>query len=70
MTVNEALGDAFTVNIIPHTAGSTSLTGKGAGVRVNIEFDILGKYVENLLKKRGVGGIETLLEQAGFKRRE
>jgi len=70
LTVNEASGGAFTVNIIPHTAGSTSLTGKQAGVRVNLEFDIIGKYVENLLKKGGVAGVDALLDKAGFLHRE
>ncbi len=70
LTVNEVVPEAFEVNIIPHTAASTSLTGKHTGVRVNLEFDILGKYVENLLKRSGAGGLEALLAQSGFLERK
>lgn len=70
LTVNEVLPGAFTVNIIPHTQASTFLTGKNAGVRVNLEFDILGKYVENLLKKGGDGPLMNLLVGSGFLERE
>lgn len=46
-----ALSDAeFTVSIIPHTLQRTTLAGKAVGDAVNLETDMLGKYVENLLK--------------------
>lgn len=70
LTVNEVHAGAFTVNVIPHTARSTSLTLKTPGVRVNLEFDVLGKYVENLLKKGRVSSLEPLLSQQGFLKRE
>lgn len=45
-----ALDDAeFTVSIIPHTLQCTTLGGKSVGDAVNLETDLLGKYVENLL---------------------
>ena len=45
----------FYVNIIPHTAAHTTLEGKKEGEWVNIETDILGKYVEKLLQSpRGI----------------
>lgn len=69
LTVNEVSADGFTVNIIPHTATATTLHLKRPGDEVNIEVDILAKYVERLLKgKRGGAGGLTLdaLAQAGF----
>lgn len=49
LTVNSVSNDGFSVNIIPHTAGKTTLSHIRPGVRVNIETDIIGKYVERLL---------------------
>lgn len=66
LTINEVPQDTFTVNIIPHTAVSTSLTLKSSGDRVNLEFDVLGKYVENLLHKDRAGNLEDLLKKQGF----
>ena len=42
-------GDAFDVAIIPHTAEKTTLVEKHPGARVNLEVDIIGKYVEKLV---------------------
>ncbi len=50
LTVNSVHGDEFTVNIIPHTAGQTTLTDLRVGDRLNVETDIIGKYVEKLLQ--------------------
>jgi riboflavin synthase len=49
LTVNEVLDDYFSVSIIPHTLGATTLVDCKKGDQVNIETDILGKYVERLL---------------------
>jgi riboflavin synthase len=70
LTINDVYPDAFTVNIIPFTSESTSLTLKSPGDRVNLEFDIIGKYVENLLKKGKAGGLEDLLKREGFYAKE
>jgi len=48
-------GGRFDVMIIPHTRENTSLRGKGVGSAVNLEADLLGKYVERLLDGRGPG---------------
>ena len=40
----------FKVSIIPHTGEETTLLKKKAGDRVNLENDLIGKYVEKLLK--------------------
>jgi len=49
LTVVEALDDGFTVAVIPHTAEVTTLGRKGPGDRVNLEVDVMAKYVERLL---------------------
>ncbi|HEU5137392.1 MAG TPA: riboflavin synthase [Steroidobacteraceae bacterium] len=48
LTVNEVNGVEFTVNLIPHTLEVTTLGSLAAGVRVNLEIDLLARYVERL----------------------
>jgi riboflavin synthase len=52
LTVAEVEGDVFAVWLIPHTVAATNLAGKRPGDLVNLEFDLLGKYVEKLLAGR------------------
>ncbi|HEY5078855.1 MAG TPA: riboflavin synthase [Opitutaceae bacterium] len=52
LTVAEVDGDSFAVWIIPHTMEATNLAGRRAGSAVNLEFDMLGKYVEKLVRSR------------------
>ena len=69
LTVNSITGEGFSVNIIPHTAVSTTLQFRKPGDEVNIETDILGKYVERLLggqKDAGGGLTLELLAKNGF----
>jgi riboflavin synthase len=49
LTVAEILPQSFAVGIIPHTRRATNLNAAQAGDGVNIEFDILAKYVERML---------------------
>ncbi len=49
LTVNSCSEGHFSVSIIPHTLKETTLGAIKAGSRVNIEVDIIGKYVEKLL---------------------
>ena len=49
LTVVAVLDDGFTVAIIPHTAAVTTLGGRQPGARVNLEVDMIAKYVERLL---------------------
>ncbi len=48
LTVNEVDGAEFGVNIIPHTWAVTNLQGAGKGTRVNLEIDLLARYVARL----------------------
>ena len=50
LTVAEVTDTYFKVSIIPHTAGETTLLLKNTGDPVNLETDIVGKYVEKLLR--------------------
>jgi riboflavin synthase len=49
LTVVDALDDGFTVAIIPHTADVTTLGAKRPGDLVNLEVDVMAKYVEKLM---------------------
>ncbi|MEE9934178.1 MAG: riboflavin synthase [Deltaproteobacteria bacterium] len=65
LTVNKLEKGRFYVNIIPHTAAQTTLVGKKEADWVNIETDILGKYVEKLLQSpRGID--KDFLAEHGF----
>jgi len=52
LTVVDVTEDGFTVAVIPHTSEVTTLGFKKAGARVNIEIDVVAKYVERLLAGR------------------
>jgi riboflavin synthase len=59
LTVNEVEnapdgGVRFTLNLIPHTAGQTTLGDVTAGRRVNIEIDILARYLGRMMEQRAV----------------
>ena len=69
LTVNDVNNPSFSVSIIPHTAAMTTLAFRKPGDRVNIETDIIGKYVERLLVGRegSPGGVSLdLLARSGF----
>jgi riboflavin synthase len=51
LTVVEANADDFTIAIIPHTAEVTTLGVRRPGDKVNLEVDLVAKYVERLLQK-------------------
>ena len=51
LTVNEVERDRFGVNIIPHTAERTSFGGLGPGDRVNLEVDLIARYVARLMPR-------------------
>jgi len=53
LTVNQCRRELFSVAIIPFTLQHTNLQGRRVGDKVNIETDLLGKYVHSFLAKRG-----------------
>ncbi len=74
LTVNRAAGARFDVVLVPVTQAATHLGARGPGARVNVEVDVLAKYVARLLGRPGVDGVppgETgvtmdLLRKAGY----
>jgi riboflavin synthase len=54
LTLAEVAGDVFAVWLIPHTLEVTNLRARRLGEGVNLEFDLLGKYVEKLLSARSL----------------
>jgi riboflavin synthase len=56
LTINRCDSDNFSVSIIPHTAKWTTIGFKNRGDRVNIETDMIGKYVERFLSSVSDGG--------------
>lgn len=53
LTIAKEFEDTFTVAIIPYTFEHTNLTARKPGDTVNLEFDVLGKYVVRYLENRG-----------------
>ena len=51
LTVAKMRDDSFLVSTIPHTVRNTILQDKKLGDRVNLECDVIGKYVERLMQK-------------------
>jgi len=71
LTVNELDGGRFGVNIVPHTLQETTLGNAVVGTEVNLEVDILARYMERLMKGEAAakpcGGVtEDLLRTSGF----
>lgn len=68
LTVNQVEETGFSVSIIPHTLQKTTLADAVVGRQVNIETDIIGKYIARLITPHKAGGgltFETLM-QNGF----
>ena len=53
LTVNQVDGEGFEVNLIPHTLEVTTLSRLQPGVKVNLEIDLVARYVERLLSEAG-----------------
>jgi len=67
LTVAAVTDTDFSVSIIPHTGAQTILLGKKPGDPVNLECDVIGKYVEKLTAPHKTGGISTnFLVENGF----
>ena len=72
LTVNDVDGSGFMVGIIPHTLSVTTLGQLSPGDAVNLEVDVLARYVARLLETGGSAAMpksrvtHSLLKQAGF----
>ena len=68
LTVAETRDNTFKVAVIPHTYANTNLSDLQSGQLVNVETDILGRYVEKFLSSNNnVGRItQDFLEKNGF----
>lgn len=71
LTVNAVNGTDFELNIVPHTAQETTFAAYAVGSRVNLEVDVIARYLERLLlgeKAAQGGGItESFLAEHGFR---
>ncbi|HOO55893.1 MAG TPA: riboflavin synthase [bacterium] len=68
LTVGKTGRNSFELYIIPHTLDETTLKNKKAGDRVNLEADVLARYVVNAIegKKTGDEGLKKILKDTGF----
>lgn len=67
LTAAEVYKSSFRVSIIPHTKGNTILNYKGVGDTVNLECDVIAKYVEKLMSVKKENKIsEDFLKKNGF----
>ncbi len=66
LTINEVSGNSFAVNIIPHTAEVTIFDDYAVGTVVNVEVDLLARYIERLLSKDGDGISIEFLKAHGY----
>ena len=66
LTVAGLQRDKFTVSVIPHTASETTLLDKTVGDRINIECDIIGKYIRRFLNENSNGITMDFLMENGF----
>jgi riboflavin synthase len=66
LTVSDLRNALLVVTVIPHTAKSTTLGFKNIGDRINIEVDILSKYIERFLRKEVIPVGEESLVKMGF----
>jgi len=66
LTVNDVSATGFEVNIIPHTADVTIIGNYSVGTNVNVEVDLLARYIERLLAKDGEGLSMEFLKEHGY----
>lgn len=68
LTIADVSSDRIVVSLIPHTAAVTTLSGLRPGTAVNLETDLIGKYVQPFLSRRSTGESLTWekLAEAGF----
>ncbi len=62
LTINSVEGGIVHINVIPHTYENTNLKKRKPGDMVNVEVDIIGKYVVNYLKRQERPNLQKILE--------
>jgi len=68
LTTSRIAGDEFQVAVIPYTAQNTTLGKRRVGDRVNIEVDLIGKYIKRFMQQGGAGIDKGFLAEHGFAR--
>ena len=72
LTINTAEGAVFSVNVVPHTLKETSLGFAAVGDKINLEVDLLARYMERLMKGEAAATCpassitESFLRESGF----
>lgn len=66
LTINEVSGNSFGLNIIPHTAEVTTMGAYRVGTAVNIEVDLLARYIERMLGSDTGGLSIDFLREHGY----
>ncbi|MBX3473509.1 MAG: riboflavin synthase [Planctomycetes bacterium] len=66
LTIAELHEESFVVAVIPHTREITNISRWQAGTRVNLEADVIGKYVRRQMQAQAAGVSPELLRRAGF----
>jgi len=70
LTVNQVSGSVFSINIVPHTFGVTTLGGWRIGSEINLEVDVIARYLERLFmhdpQKVSPGITESFLAEHGY----
>lgn len=70
LTINTVEGAVFSVNVVPHTLRETTLGFLEVGGKINLEVDLLARYMERLMKGEAAtcpaGVTENLLKESGF----
>jgi len=69
LTIVNKTANTFSVHIVPHTLQNTNLKNKNTGDKVNLEADVIGKYVYNYLSNQPVNNdnsLMTKLKEGGF----
>jgi riboflavin synthase len=66
LTVNDVNESQFKLTIVPHTSGQTTLDTLSVGDRVNVEIDLIARYVEQLIGAKDQGVSMDLLARTGY----
>ena len=66
LTVNEVMTSSFEVNIVPYTMQHTIISDYDIGTKVNIEVDLIARYLERLLPQKQTSNIQEALHKHGF----